>query len=664
MKLILALVLFISTIAVGQTEDSTKYIWYKFQYGSRMPRFWSDTANHIPYGDTALFAKPQSPGFIMMHTDKNVYRWDSTGWRSMGGGSSNTSSEGIRKNTSNFELGDVAGQNNTTLSVDRYLRGGNKSIYFQGNKTTLGNANIIFDDSLTATAGDPKFKTWMQINSLNHVSAPFYFGTANVEDGSGFVNHVMNWGFNLSPASTRVDPTYCATGSSWEGNFQGLMEMHYFFIDKQDIQHRLQSFTIDTAAKTVDLFHQITSWELKDVDQNAEVWVDFTGGNGGTSTNFRMYAGTTNQYKLQNGFSVNGGNTTASISSDGPGQREFHIDDGAGWGTVFLPTMFSNSTYNQFSTQIQPATDGNLDIGSPTGRFKNIDGMYHRAATGMRIGDFSGNELPNTSFDIVAPGSANGNIHIQSTTNSNAGITVENANSGNSILVLKAKTGSGVVPLIGLTDQDDASNSASIALERNSSQLLNGAVNDMIIRNLSNNKAILFGNTVSSTTAERMRINSNGELQVGSTTDLGSSKLQVTGTIQMQDGNQGSGKVLTSDADGVGTWQSRHPYLVYIATISQTGTSAPTVTILENTLGSITWARSTTGVYTGTLSSAFATNYTWCSATNSDESGSISVVKLRRTNDNAVTLQILDNTFTNMDAFTNVSIEIRAYPAP
>jgi hypothetical protein len=86
MKWILAILLFISAAAIGQTEDSTKYIWYKYQYGNRMPRFWADSGMHIPYGDTALFAKPQKPGFIMMHTDKLAYRWDGGKWASMGSG--------------------------------------------------------------------------------------------------------------------------------------------------------------------------------------------------------------------------------------------------------------------------------------------------------------------------------------------------------------------------------------------------------------------------------------------------------------------------------------------------------------------------------------------------------------------------------------------------
>lgn len=47
------------------------------------------------------------------------------------------------------------------------------------------------------------------------------------------------------------------------------------------------------------------------------------------------------------------------------------------------------------------------------------------------------------------------------------------------------------------------------------------------------------------------------------------------------------------------------PYKKYIATISQVGTSAPTVVVLENTIGDIVWTRFAAGDYRGTLTGAF-----------------------------------------------------------
>jgi len=47
------------------------------------------------------------------------------------------------------------------------------------------------------------------------------------------------------------------------------------------------------------------------------------------------------------------------------------------------------------------------------------------------------------------------------------------------------------------------------------------------------------------------------------------------------------------------------PYKKYVGTISQTGTSDPTVTVLENTIGDIVWTRGGTGLYSGDLLGAF-----------------------------------------------------------
>ncbi|RWX03350.1 hypothetical protein [Flavobacterium cerinum] len=51
------------------------------------------------------------------------------------------------------------------------------------------------------------------------------------------------------------------------------------------------------------------------------------------------------------------------------------------------------------------------------------------------------------------------------------------------------------------------------------------------------------------------------------------------------------------------------PYKVYTAFLQQTGTSAPVATVLENTLGvTITWSRSSTGIYGGSASAPVFTN--------------------------------------------------------
>ena len=52
-------------------------------------------------------------------------------------------------------------------------------------------------------------------------------------------------------------------------------------------------------------------------------------------------------------------------------------------------------------------------------------------------------------------------------------------------------------------------------------------------------------------------------------------------------------------------------YNVYTALISQTGTNAPTVKILDNNLGNIVWSRNGIGEYVGMLNGVFTLNKTW-----------------------------------------------------
>lgn len=127
----------------------------------------------------------------------------------------------------------------------------------------------------------------------------------------------------------------------------------------------------------------------------------------------------------------------------------------------------------------------------------------------------------------------------------------------------------------------------------------------------------------------------------------------------------GSVKAMVSDSiatvSGGGGGSS---YLVYTALLSQSGTSAPTATVLENTLGgSITWVRNSTGDYSGTLTGAFVLDKTWVSCTLAanliaDEMFGF----LRREDANTVNLVVRNDSISHTDGFQGCSIEIRVYP--
>lgn len=76
--------------------------------------------------------------------------------------------------------------------------------------------------------------------------------------------------------------------------------------------------------------------------------------------------------------------------------------------------------------------------------------------------------------------------------------------------------------------------------------------------------------------------------------------------------------------------------------LTQTGTNAPTVTELQNPIGSITWAYNSTGQFTGTLAGAFANAYS-----PQDQTGAICV--------NDDTNYYIYATATSSDVFTIVT---------
>lgn len=113
------------------------------------------------------------------------------------------------------------------------------------------------------------------------------------------------------------------------------------------------------------------------------------------------------------------------------------------------------------------------------------------------------------------------------------------------------------------------------------------------------------------------------------------------------------------------------PYKVYSAKFTQSGTSAPTVTVLENTIGDIVWTRTAVGKYIGTLANAFgATTVSPQSDTKCTNAGDKYPYCIYITPDNPSALRLetyyqLDTEFdTQTDADTCLYekfIEIRVY---
>jgi hypothetical protein len=102
-------------------------------------------------------------------------------------------------------------------------------------------------------------------------------------------------------------------------------------------------------------------------------------------------------------------------------------------------------------------------------------------------------------------------------------------------------------------------------------------------------------------------------------------------------------------------------YQKYIATISQAGILDPVVTILENTLGDIVWARIGVGVYRGTLTNAFPNaDKVYLHLSNSKLNNQNAIVV---TSVNDIDIFTYDLTNVGQDnMLTDNTIEIRVYP--
>jgi hypothetical protein len=107
------------------------------------------------------------------------------------------------------------------------------------------------------------------------------------------------------------------------------------------------------------------------------------------------------------------------------------------------------------------------------------------------------------------------------------------------------------------------------------------------------------------------------------------------------------------------------PFKKYVALLNQSGTSAPTAIILENTFSEIpTFSRTSTGVYKLELIDSFTLDKTFIVTGSADVSagtGDFATVIARRFDEDTITLYTYDNFTSSDNMLVNTSIEIRVY---
>ena len=105
------------------------------------------------------------------------------------------------------------------------------------------------------------------------------------------------------------------------------------------------------------------------------------------------------------------------------------------------------------------------------------------------------------------------------------------------------------------------------------------------------------------------------------------------------------------------------PFKKYVALITQNGTDAPSLVVMENTIGAIVWSRETTGHYKATLAGAFPADKTWAIVSASNQASDAPLgIKLVRTSDDTVIILTYDFVpDLSDDQLADRQIEIRVY---
>ena len=391
------------------------------------------------------------------------------------------------------------------------------------------------------------------------------------------------------------------------------------------------------------------------------------------------------------------------------GQYVFE-DDNADWQMIITPTgvnIGGGATpvggaipVNKFEV------DGNAAIG------ENYDRVYSAPANGLIVEGSSGfgTYTPSTNFITeFASASTLGFPATSGTTQTGGTLRIKNSSSD---AVLDIGNNSGAGAWLQSTNRGNLAANYPLLLNPNGGNILMGKTTDDGINKLQVNGGInIPSNKAYSINGGRF-VYYDGNIYMGDIDNIGPGSqtiirsggantivLTSAGVVKINNLSGSGTRVVTADASGglsasvdlaskadllspsftgtptaptaaLGTNTTQiattafvqantRPYKVYTALLSQSGTSAPVATVLENTLGgSIVWTRVNPGIYSGTLTGAFTTDKTIL--LNNNPVGGVFTNIFSSVNTITIQTRNYSNAQTD-DGLSNTSIEIRVY---
>jgi len=161
----------------------------------------------------------------------------------------------------------------------------------------------------------------------------------------------------------------------------------------------------------------------------------------------------------------------------------------------------------------------------------------------------------------------------------------------------------------------------------------------------------------STNNSESYRILANGRVLIGKTNPDTGEHLQVNGNIAASAATSANQVVIKSQLDA-----AVRPYKVLSVLFTQTSTNNPVVTILENTLGTVTFTYSSVGVYLASSSALFTTNKTFVLMNSGVNGAYINGVNLSNTSQFFINTKNITTAASANDGNNSTALEIRVYP--
>ncbi len=319
---------------------------------------------------------------------------------------------------------------------------------------------------------------------------------------------------------------------------------------------------------------EITNGTITDIDVNATAGIAGSKINPSfglqpVSTTSSITAGSAGQFvvntsgnisKINNvvtSFPIAQGAANSVLTNDGAGNLSW--GNGSGWGLTGNSGTIDNTNFigttdavalvmkvnNVKSGRIEDGLNANVFFGQAAG-ISNA-GIQNTGIGTSALGSNTSGSL-NTALGFAA-------LQNVSTGGSNTGIgrfALINTNGTDN-------TGVGQVSLISNTIGNNNSAFGSSALQTNTTGNNNTGIGygaDVTVNNLTNATAIGYNAKVGASNALVLGGTGSGAVKVGIGLTVPSATLDVAGNIKITDGTEGEGKVLTSDANGLATWET------------------------------------------------------------------------------------------------------------